>query len=538
MKNITLLLALCICALGFSQSEPTSVAPTPQARAAADVISIFSDAYTDVSGSNYNPNWGQSGFASANPNYDVLNSGDIALQYPNFNYQGNQFGSNQNVAAMEFIHIDVWTNNTNVNFFLIGLGGGNERSVTIPASPGVWTSMDIPLADYYAAGLSGTTIQQFKYDGGNGTATSEIYVDNIFFWRVPADPADDATLSALEVDSMPVVNFSSAGTAYTIDLVQGSTTVPQITLATTTNQGATAVINQATAIPGTATVDVTSANGNETETYTINFTANTPPASPNIGTPDNEALLIYADNTSITNAVVWDYPFGGTDGEPDLLEGTDVDQAIKMNFAAQGYGQGVQPADAFDTSAYNWLHFDYFADSQSTELQMILITPGAPNVEVMYQLNLDPNTANADGALVQGSWQSVDVPMSFYTAQGIIATSVFQYKLGTTSDLVSDIVYFDNIYFSVNQPVTLSEASFTAGSFKVYPNPTNDTWNVRSANAEISTIQLYDISGKQVMTVSSNALDTTIDGSSLDSGIYLARINSANATKTVKLIKM
>ena len=108
MKNITLLLTLCICALGFSQSEPTSVAPTPQARAAADVISIFSDAYTDVSGSNYNPNWGQSGFASANPNYDVLNSGDIALQYPNFNYQGNQFGSNQNVAAMEFIHIDVW----------------------------------------------------------------------------------------------------------------------------------------------------------------------------------------------------------------------------------------------------------------------------------------------------------------------------------------------------------------------------------------------------------------------------------------------
>jgi hypothetical protein len=48
-----------LLAFSFGFSQPTTNAPTPT-KAAADVISIFSDAYTNVA-TNYNPNWGQSG---------------------------------------------------------------------------------------------------------------------------------------------------------------------------------------------------------------------------------------------------------------------------------------------------------------------------------------------------------------------------------------------------------------------------------------------------------------------------------------------
>ena len=45
---------------GGTATEPTAAAPTPPARAAADVVSIFSGAYTNITGTDFNPNWGQS----------------------------------------------------------------------------------------------------------------------------------------------------------------------------------------------------------------------------------------------------------------------------------------------------------------------------------------------------------------------------------------------------------------------------------------------------------------------------------------------
>ncbi len=46
--------------IAFVINTPGVSAPTPLARDAGDVISIFSDAYTDVAETNFNPNWGQS----------------------------------------------------------------------------------------------------------------------------------------------------------------------------------------------------------------------------------------------------------------------------------------------------------------------------------------------------------------------------------------------------------------------------------------------------------------------------------------------
>ena len=41
---------------------PLESASTQPARDAVDVISIFSDKYTDVAGTDFNPNWGQSNY--------------------------------------------------------------------------------------------------------------------------------------------------------------------------------------------------------------------------------------------------------------------------------------------------------------------------------------------------------------------------------------------------------------------------------------------------------------------------------------------
>ncbi|MFK8009729.1 MAG: hypothetical protein AB8H03_25470, partial [Saprospiraceae bacterium] len=111
MKNISLFLLLFVSNFGFSQA-PTVDAPTPPVRNAVDVISIFSEAYNNITGANYNPNWGQSGLGSASSTFEPTGaggSGNVVLAYPNFNYQGIEFNSVQDITSMEFLHLDIWT---------------------------------------------------------------------------------------------------------------------------------------------------------------------------------------------------------------------------------------------------------------------------------------------------------------------------------------------------------------------------------------------------------------------------------------------
>ena len=81
----------------------------------------------------------------------------------------------------------------------------------------------------------------------------------------------DATLSALTYNGTSVPNFSPTQESYEVELPAGTTTVP--TVAATENEShATAIVTQATGLPGTASVSVTAEDGTTTKTYTITFT--------------------------------------------------------------------------------------------------------------------------------------------------------------------------------------------------------------------------------------------------------------------------
>ncbi|GGI56628.1 T9SS type A sorting domain-containing protein [Winogradskyella haliclonae] len=93
-----------------------------------------------------------------------------------------------------------------------------------------------------------------------------------------------------------------------------------------------------------------------------------------------------------------------------------------------------------------------------------------------------------------------------------------------------------------NFTVAANESSFSTNNFdinsiRVYPNPTNDGWNIEGANSTIDTIEVYDILGKRVQTLNPNSQQTTIDASGLKTGLYLAKFYSGDAVKTIKLVK-
>lgn len=154
----------------------TTAAPTPT-QAAAGVISIYSDAYTDISGVNTNPNWGQ---ATVVTNETV--ESDNVLLLSGLNYQGIDFAGNmQDVSGETTVHIDVWTATaTTVNFFLIS-EGPNETPYALSLTAGQWNSFDIALTEYSSV-VDLTKVIQFKFDDAGSGESPSIYVDNIYFY--------------------------------------------------------------------------------------------------------------------------------------------------------------------------------------------------------------------------------------------------------------------------------------------------------------------------------------------------------------------
>lgn len=158
--------------------EPTVPAPIPSVPA-NNVISVFSDSYVNIPGTNLNPNWGQSTTVS----FPTI-QGNSVMRYLNLNYQGIELGSNQNLTAagMQYLHLDFWNaNSTNLGVYLISPGPVETRVALIP--PGAsqtWVSVDIPLSSFAPVNLS--NVFQLKFDG-NGT----IYLDNIYFSTMLSD---------------------------------------------------------------------------------------------------------------------------------------------------------------------------------------------------------------------------------------------------------------------------------------------------------------------------------------------------------------
>jgi tetratricopeptide (TPR) repeat protein len=154
-----------------ASTEPTTAAPTPT-YAAANVISVFSDAYTNVAGSNLNPNWGQ-----ATQVTEVKVAGNNTLVYSGLNYQGLELGSNQNVSGMTQLHLDFWTaNSTELKVSIISPGPA-EKAYTLKVPSSGWTSIDIPLKEFTPT-VDLSKVFQFKFEG-NG----KIYLDNILFHK-------------------------------------------------------------------------------------------------------------------------------------------------------------------------------------------------------------------------------------------------------------------------------------------------------------------------------------------------------------------
>jgi len=84
----------------------------------------------------------------------------------------------------------------------------------------------------------------------------------------------------------------------------------------------------------------------------------------------------------------------------------------------------------------------------------------------------------------------------------------------------------------------LSTKGFQSANFKTFPNPTQRSWNfVSTTSNNISSIQIVDVLGKNVISIAPDTTTATVDASSLTNGLYFAKVTTASGTETVKLMK-
>ena len=82
----------------------------------------------------------------------------------------------------------------------------------------------------------------------------------------------------------------------------------------------------------------------------------------------------------------------------------------------------------------------------------------------------------------------------------------------------------------------MSTDSFAVSNVKLYPNPTSNVLNIESLGA-IQTISVYNVLGQEVINKALNSTSTSLDVSSLNSGIYVVKTVVDGVTSSTKFIK-
>ncbi|MCA0154141.1 T9SS type A sorting domain-containing protein [Winogradskyella vincentii] len=332
--------------------------------------------------------------------------------------------------------------------------------------------------------------------------------------------------------------ITTTPTAYTMDLVANFDTVAN----------GSRVLFDLAAFTGTVTLDdislelvVTTCNngvqdGDETGVdcggAICQPCANPPSGPPTVAPPARAAADVKSVYSNAYTAEPTDgaQTFGGAVTSEIDFSG---DQIVSVTTPVSGAGLQYQyfGVPFLDLSGMDTMHFDFYFEGSASAAGTVLIVIAQYSDGTNIQENFDVTS------LASNTWHQFDVDFSDFDGNPTYARDEIQQVIvqvaGPEGQLVGPF-YYDNLYFHNN--MVLSTDQFETAEFSVFPNPTNGEWNINS-NLEMSKVALFDILGKEVLTITPNAMEATIDASSFKTGVYFARIEGVNGTKTVKLVR-
>ena len=350
------------------------------------------------------------------------------------------------------------------------------------------------------------------------------------------DPTTIATLSDLTIDGVTVAGFASSTMDYNVELAEGTTVVPTVVATTSQASPASAVVTDAASLPGTTSILVTAQNGVDTNTYSINFTVAV--------TPTNQTFdLTFEPGTAGSVASNWNV-FENTTTPPPFEVVSNPDpsgvntSATVAKMTTLSAGAPWAGCETQHGTIWEWvldgttttITIDVYKTVIS-DVTIKMVNAGSGTVFQIPQANTVINawetlTYDITSAIASGDNHNVDQIVVFTDWQDPRATD--------------NVTYFDNISWEglkIGEAPLLGVSNFETTKFNVYPNPTQNVWNIKSSDQIVTSIQVFDALGKQVLSLNPNSSETQIDSSTLNTGLYFAKINTEVGTSSVKLIK-
>jgi len=236
---------------------------------------------------------------------------------------------------------------------------------------------------------------------------------------------------------------------------------------------------------------------------------------------------------------------GGPDGADDNF----------LQYTSLGVGLQASKMVIFNKGAGSQWTSDYLSEGIVAIKMHVNVSTNDLQLRVAFQGNgTRICTTNPVNVAANSGWNLITIPIAvsdFTAVQGgdpnnipTVLSNVSEMRIlsnptpawSTAISPIEATLQIDNI----TAATTLSTATVALqdDKFTISPNPTSSKLNVfLSKNSDNTSIAVYDVLGKRIFSKSFNALSTSIDVSKWNSGVYLVRVSTDNATTTKRFVK-
>jgi hypothetical protein len=240
---------------------------------------------------------------------------------------------------------------------------------------------------------------------------------------------------------------------------------------------------------------------------------------------------------STINYTVTDFGGNASSLEVDPTDATNMlIKSIKTNTAETWAGTTVGTAGGFATAIPLTV--------TDSKMNVRVWSPDAGiTVRLKVENSNDPTqSCETDATATVMGWNNLEFDFT-NEAAGTAPLTTYAYNMasiffnfgvdGATAG--EKTYYFDDVKFG---PATSSVKNQSEiEGLDVFPNPATNHWTISSENEEITSIELFDLQGKQLRFIEPNTHNLTINASEFATGMYILKVTTATGTSTRKLIK-
>ena len=295
---------------------------------------------------------------------------------------------------------------------------------------------------------------------------------------------------------------------------------------------------------GANAFDGESDNASATTPFPMGTYSNTPPPSGNsVTVATSQAWNAYVNAFNVSdNGYAFGFPYTVSDlratptaTSMTLEPNTAIWTAEASNSAWFDQGATTQTALLY-IEASSYIEDNTLAGSDLTFTGNVSVSDlGSEYTVVAFVKALDPNAGYATVVNNTADISSTGDFTASATAAELAAGYIIQYGFAVTGPLADPA---DTTLGSVvigEATAGVDDNSFV--NVSVYPNPSNSNWNFRTGNTVITSVEVFNLLGKRVVSQNNNSTELSISTQGLSSGIYIARITTEQGVKSVKLIR-